>query len=258
MMKNIVYLILLICLTTNLFAQNQTSDCKFYLTLNKVEDQSWNSTDNLWHKINTKEFLYDNNGNAIQIINRSFTDLPSGLGNFRLTFTYENNILKTRQRDIWVNDSLLWIKDEKIEFNFSSQGDIISELWMTWSNDSNNWTSYWKKEYSYNDNRYLIEYQSFNKDNTSNQWQLDTKYIYSCDSIGNTIQTINYYQNKTTKELVESGKHEYKFDANGNCILHHAYYKYEDSTTWIKYGKDEYCYDSCNRMINRQSYTFND
>lgn len=149
--------------------------------LQYTNEYHWDEYDNQWEMSDIQEFIFNSNGNIIEI--SEYEDVKTE----KYVLSYDNS--------------------EKLDYGIGYERDDAGSEWeMT---DSTN--------YSFDENEKIISEIDYEWNGTTSEWEKDSKHEYSYDESGNMINVKKFEWSEVNSEWIEdeSEIEEYFYDENG-------------------------------------------
>ena len=204
----------------------------------------WVSSKNEWDKWNEREYIYDDKGIIIEMLQNVYQcgDIMGCRWNFyRYKYTYNDDGKLTRDIICKKDGSQL----AKYEYTYDDKGNRTSEISYYRDYPDTNLVESWKYKYTYDDKGNMTECIFYMYDN--NEWkEIEEKFEYTAyDSIGNNTKYVRYAWN----ELYSIWN---KFDFECEYIYNFSYSKTDLLLPNIFTGSSEDPHSIDNPLTNYQ------
>jgi hypothetical protein len=137
-----------------------------------------------------------------------------------------------------------WYEDEKAEFVYDTNWNLILERDYDWDEMTNQLIYDWKAEYTYDAHGNLTQEIYLRLDGATNQFLVDGKYTNTYDGNGNLTQSMDYEWNNIINQLVVTYKTNYTYDVVGNLNQEITSYIDDNTNQLAERYKSDYEYNS--------------
>ncbi len=125
----------------------------------------------VWVNANRIEYTYDGNGNQIQAVSKVWDSNNSlWVNSSRGTYTYSNGVLTEELYESWDDQIDTWLTDGKVLRTYNGNGLLTLRETQLWENGG--WRSQNKREYTYNSDSDLIMEVISNWNVNSSDWEI--------------------------------------------------------------------------------------
>lgn len=151
----------------------------------------------------------------------------------------------------WILDegSGQWHEDEKAEYVYDANWNLILERDYEWDEMTNQLIYDWKAEYTYDAQGNLTQEIYYQLDEITNQFIANDMYTYTYDANGNRTQYINYSLDDVSGQLMAWYKLDFTYDASKNLTKEIYYYFNQVTNQAELQNKSEYTYNSNGQQI---------
>ena len=212
-----------------------------------------NSSTNNFENFYWGDYNYYNNGKTI-VLSVFWNYNDSIYKHHKDSVIYDDNGNKTLFF-VFDGDSV-WVNDEKTEYVYDANGNLIIYKYSYWSNTASSWRYDEKKEYTYSSNGLLTEELRYDYDQTADTWKNYRKYIYNYDG-SNLTEKIELSWNSSASQWDSSYKDVYTYNSNNLLTSHTSYYFDNGTNTFVEDDKEDYTYDADGRLIIQVEYYWN-
>lgn len=166
--------------------------------------------------VGSTKYIYEYvGGNQVTNLIRQWYDGTSWVNDTKYIYTYINGRLETKIEQYWHTSQSAWKNSWKGNYEYNSQGQLISGITQDWNSSNTSWENDIKYTLGYTNNLYtdlIIE----EWDNTNSVWVNSYKYSSTRDASGLVSQGLTENYNVAASTWEPYRKYIYNHDANGN------------------------------------------
>ena len=144
---------------------------------------------------------------------------------------------------------------DKNDYEYDSQGRVISSITYEWSYELQQWKGDSKEEYHYNASGLLSEMVAYWQDEASPQWLPGEKEEYTYENQKLIMVVYNSWDANNNQWLFNK-KYETQYDANGNPVLDVEFYYNHETSQWEPHTKTEMDYNADNLVAEKRAYHY--
>ncbi len=230
----------------------------------------------LWNRIGSQKFIYDENNRNIEYIRLYSWD--GYTNNEKYIYTYDINGIISKTTYIYLDENLDISSYQKYMYGYDVNGNLCEEKVMYFSRDSTifctykteynydvkgrlvllkhylkegaDWLEEYEKEYFYDENGFL-DYRLIYSYDEEGKPTYGSKEVYTCNEKGDILQELSFSEDVETKE--------WKLESKSNSVYtdfgmekEYLYYVYRNEL-WILSEKIEYQYGE-DKNIEKELY----
>lgn len=240
--------------------------------LDSCEYHIWDANSNDWVFTQMIRYQYDTLGHLTQEENKAFKSIYYYDDNGNQTYTYKLEMNETTgvwdtvlynesaydhlgrkclyARYLWTGTG--WQPNYKIEFSYSSIGNMINKYTSTWNTTYGEWIYYDRVDFNYSENGFLADYYYYRWNSTDGTWTYIRHENYEYNEEGNMITYNEFRANGTNDGWKQYWRYKYDYDERGNLIYDEILTWEEADQYWKSNSKQEYIYNESNIVVDYQ------